>query len=168
MSDAPPVGFPPPPPPQRKKTSGCLIALVVAGVLVLVLGIGVVAAGAWFAQTDEGKAIIAAAGVAARATEGPGPDALRAAGCAEAAAIRYDEMNKMTQVLLADAGTDGGAIFDQGIEVRCMDPKGPMTCEDVGRIFATAEKPTAEFNAVVSARQQDRCNVLMKPDGTPK
>jgi hypothetical protein len=49
-----------------------------------------------------------------------------------------------------------------------MDPSKPVTCEDVGRVFAAAEHPAKEFQAIVSGNGQQRCNVTMKPDGTPK
>jgi hypothetical protein len=174
VSSAPP-GFPPPPTgpdgaplPPPKKTSGCLIALIVCGALVLVGVVGLVAFGYWFSTTDKGQVVVKAAQVAAKAAEGPGPDALRAAGCAQGAVLRYAEINEIVKPLTADAGPGVSAEFPDHTEVRCMDPTKPITCEDVGRIYAAAEKPNADFAAIVSGNGQDLCNVRMKPDGTPR
>jgi hypothetical protein len=167
MSDAPP-GFPPPPaPPAKKKMSGCLIALTVLGVLVLILGAALIGGGYYFSTTPSGKAAMQAINVAASSLKGPGPDALRSAGCKEAAAIRYDKINEVVQPLVVDAGSNVEA-FPNGIEVRCIDPQKPITCDDVGRIFAAADHPAIPFAAIVSNSGQDRCNVVMKPDGTPR
>jgi hypothetical protein len=111
--------------------------------------------------------MLAAVSVAATATQGAGPDALRAAGCKEAAAIRYDEMNKAAKPLLVDAGPDG-EVFGKGVEVVCLDPLKPITCEDVARLFAGAEKPATEFTAIVRANTQDRCKIVANADGTVK
>jgi hypothetical protein len=145
-----------------------VIALVVAGVLVLLAGLGIAVLGYAFSQTDEGKAAMAAITVAAKSGQGPGPDALRAAGCKEAAAVRFDEMNAAARPLLADAGPGSDTVFGKGLDAICMDPIKAITCEDVARIFAQAEKPTTEFTAYVRANGQDRCRITVNPDGSKK
>lgn len=144
-----------------------MVALLIVGGIVV---IGTAAAGVAlykFSTSDVGKTVMSVAMEAANAGKGAGPDALRAAGCTQGVAIRYDAMNDKLKPLLADAGPNIEAAFQSGTEVRCMNPTKPITCDDVARIFVSAEHPTGTFNAIVSASGQDRCNVKMTSDGTP-
>ena len=145
-----------PPPPQKKGMSGCLIAALIVGGLVLLGIIGIVVV-----------VFVIARKVVAVAEEGmnaPGSAEVRAAGCDVALVT---DVSKMTSMLGLDAG--GGATGLQPIVVCQMQgKKAAPSCQQVAGAYSKGVTPKSNFIVVVQQQGGGGpvCKELFSPQGT--
>lgn len=138
----------------KKGMSGCLIAVLVLAGLVVV-GVIVVAIGAWQVMSSpEGKKIARVIGegskMAEEARTAPGTKELRKAGCQEAMVFDPTRMGDLIREL-SDGGPPKG---DPGKEPRLIvcqvAPLGtPPTCDKLASTYVSAAQPTTPFQITV-------------------
>ncbi len=143
-------------PPPAKKTSGCLIALLVAGGLaVLLMLVGMFAL--WRAASSESgqkvmKAIGKGAQLASKGINGPGAQEVREAGCPEAFVLDMEEMMELIG-LFSDGGTKSLGV---GVMVTCQGTFGQLpACDEVAKAYLTAKGlPPGDFVVMVKTKNQ--------------
>lgn len=166
-SSTAPAGFPPPPPSSGKKQglSGCAIAAIVAGVLLLVGGLVVVGGIMIFLKSPEGQAAKEMMNVAIESTRGPGVDAMTKAGCKSAAVVDLERLNNLG----AKVDPDGGPMFEGLIALQgvCNNPPTATTCDELGPLVAQAQPvPAGRFLEVdINDGETSRCKSVFDAAG---
>jgi len=153
----------PPPPQTPKGRSGCLIALyIVLGIgtlLVITAGIGT-----WlFLRSERGQKLIEVAtngiDLARKASQAPGTDALRKAGCSQAMVIPTSQVLKLVGEFGPDVSREMPESLRDGTLVMCQlatkDDAGP-DCAAVARIYAAAAPQSPERFGVIVQNQRGR------------
>ncbi len=174
---------PPAPPyhaPQKKSGNGCMIALLIVGVLFLA-GIGVMALGAFlFARSKPGKEIVDLVGKGARAvgeaakvmeeaSRAPGTREIRATGCRQAFAIDIDRLLKAIDQFdagLPPAGAGSGPDLMLLCQVGVID--AAPACDGVARAYVGAVgRAPGKFSVLVNRDQAKRseCGAIYDPSG---
>lgn len=150
------------PPPAAKKpsgcSSGCLIALLVVGGVVMIIGLVGVFALWRAASSEEGQKVMKAIGkgaqLAARGINGPGAQEVRDLGCPEAFVLDMNEMMDLVELF-----TDGG-LKDVGtsVMVMCQGSFGQLpSCDEVAKAYLTAKgRPPGDFVVMVKTKNQKK------------
>lgn len=174
----PPAQAPPPqqPPPERKKGigRGCIVALVVTGVIGLVCG-GIVTWLGWEVYSNPdvqrvGRAIGEGIEVSQEAMNQPGTDELRAAGCDQAMVMLPEHMKRIVRAAEPDGGLEDEPEFPP--MVICQYQYGgdeTLSCEQVATTYGDAlASPPPELGVQVQRQGSGRpiCSGLYAPDGT--
>jgi hypothetical protein len=138
---------------------GCLVALLIAGGLMLLTGL-VAAVALWkAASSEEGQKVMKAIGkgasLASKGINGPGAQEVRNAGCPEAFVLDMAEMIELIGIF-----RDGGAPEDLGVGVMvtCQGTFGTLPdCADVAKAYLTAKDlPPGEFVVMVKTKNQKK------------
>src|SRR5688500_5964489 len=122
---------------EKQGMSGCAIAAIVVGII-LVLGlIGVGTCTMLFMKSPAGQMMSETVSATAGASTRPGTNELRAAGCAEALVLDCSKMATFATQLAPDAGVDEAMeAMKTAVMVTCADPPATMTCANVAKIYA--------------------------------
>ncbi len=168
--------LPPPSSPAPKSRSGCLLALYIAlglgAVMIVMTGIGI-----WlFLRSETGQKLVdvASDGIALvrEATQAPGTEALRAAGCSQAMVIPTSKVLKLVGEFAPDARRELPESFADGTLVMCQlntrDGEGP-DCAEVARVYARAAPQAPErFGVMVQNQRQGqaKCQGSYARDGS--
>ena len=125
------------PQPQKKAMSGCIIAAIIVGALVLVGGVAVVGF-VIFVVKKAGDMVGDMQAAVKDAQNAPGAAELRAAGCKEAMVL---DLGKFAKQALKDIPGTGGMQIDAGggVIVQCqVDSSTAMKCPAVAKTFLGA------------------------------
>ncbi len=150
----------------KKGMSGCLIAVLVLAALVVV-GVIVVAIGAWQVMSSpEGKKIARVIGegskMAEEARTAPGTKELRKAGCQEAMVFDPTRMGDLIREIdEAGAPPKGDPGKEPRLIVCQVAPLGtPPTCDALAGTYVSAAKPTTPFHITVQKQggSQPKCS----------
>lgn len=163
----PQMGFVPPP---KKGMSGCMIALLVVGIVGLVTAI-VVGVGAYlFATSSVGKTAIKLVNEAPKLAEkgmnAPGMTEVRALGCEQAFALDMKDVGDLMSDLV-----DAGKNMPDALMITCQVRAGARapTCDDVASTYIGAVK-TSSKAFVVTVQQQGKkaqCESSYDTTGSP-
>jgi hypothetical protein len=145
-------------PPAQKKpagcSSGCLVALLVAGGVMLLVGLIGVVAVMRAASSEEGQKVMKAIGkgakLASKGISGPGAQEVRDIGCPESFVLDMAEMMELVD-LFSDAGTKQ---LPTGVMVMCQGSFGQLPdCDTVAKAYAAAKgRPAGEFVVLVKLK----------------
>jgi hypothetical protein len=125
---------------DKKGLSGCAIAAIVVGI-VLVLGlIGVGTCAALFVRSPAGQFVTEGVKATAMANKRPGTDELRAAGCRDAMVMDFSAMAALIEQY-ADGGVKADDPMRNSAMVSCIDPSTALSCEQVFKIYAPHAMP---------------------------
>jgi len=168
----------------RNERSGCVVALYALFAIGLVAVLGGAAAVYLFLQSEEGQKLteVARGGMEwlAVATDAPGAEELRGAGCEVAMVNSAGSAIQVIQPLLqgdAEAADALGELENLGTDLEeltlvvCVLPRlsiGSRECGEFARTYAGAvEFPPDEFALFVMRQGQDQptCSGLYAPDG---
>lgn len=161
-----------PPSPQKKRPSGCVLALLALGGLVLLGGLVVAVIVVRFMTSSDGKKVVAAVGAGMKeleeASQGPGTNELRAIGCTQAMVMDNTKIDAIARTI----GDAGVGVVNAPTDVNCgPSPSGPIpTCDQVAATYLAAVGGRARgtwFQVSVSARQGRGCRSRYTPDGKP-
>ena len=162
--------------PQPKKgMSGCVIALIVAGVIGVVAVLLVLVGLAKVASSPEGQKIVRFVGDSAKmmdeAQKAPGTKELRAKGCMQAMAIDMDKIAGLVKDLSPDA-SDLPAGSERTL-VSCTVPLMAAEvpeCDDLAKTYVAAASPAAPFRVTVQQQgaAQAKCTKVYDASGAPK
>lgn len=169
MAPYPPqMGFAPPP---KKGMSGCMIALLIVGIVGLVTAI-VVGVGAYlFATSSVGKTAIKLVNEAPKLAEkgmnAPGMTEVRALGCNQAFALDMKDVGDLMSDLI-DAGSKG---MPDGLMITCQvraGTRGP-TCDDIASTYVRAvTTPSKDFMVTVQEQgKKSQCESSYDKTGSP-
>ena len=170
-----PVGVPPTQQ-QKKGMSGCVIALLVlGGVLVVMCLIGGVAM--WrVSQSEDGKKVFSALGkgvqMAQKGLTAPGTEELRRAGCSQAMVLETDDIMGVVDIFV-DAGERQAARQElPEVMVMCQGRvfDDLPDCATVAKTYVEAVHPAAPFNVTVQKQGNNKpiCQQRYASDGTPQ
>lgn len=144
----------------KKRSSGCLIAVIIVGVLVAIVCIaGAVVVGT-AAQSPEGKRAMSMMGkgmsVIGKSLNGPGAKEVREAGCPEAGVVNLADIQEAFGEFV-----DGGIkSADFSVMVVCQGSFSLPTCDEVAAAYrsATGVKP-GKFKVMVKKKgsQKSQC-----------
>ncbi len=162
------------PPPPQKKMSGCVIALIVGGVVLLLgsiaVGIGVYA----FATSKVGKTAFKVIGegtkIAERGLKAPGTPEIRALGCEQAMVLDMKDFAALMSDLV-DAGTDAG--MPDGLMITCQvqsATKSPA-CDVIASTYVKAVGvASADFTVTVQTPNGKKpiCESTYDTKGAPR
>ncbi len=164
----------PPTSPKKKGLSGCVIALLVLGALVLVTClVGGIAA--WrVSQSEEGKKVFSAIGkgveLAEKGMNAPGAAELRAAGCPQAIVLEGDDVMGVVDIFLDGGTRPSSAKLDTMVMCQGQLFDELPDCGELATTYAAAAHPTRPFT--VSVRRQGNskpiCQQKYGPGGTPQ
>jgi len=144
--------------PTRKKGNGCLIALLVAGIVgcLLLCAGGIVV---WRALSSEtGQAVLGAIGdakrMAEKAANAPGVKELEALGCMQALVMDLSDVQEITRRFAKDAGEI--AIHERVVSCSVRFGQSAPTCEAVAQVYVAALGGNAgvPFSVVVQSQDQ--------------
>jgi hypothetical protein len=142
-------------------STGCLVALLIVGGVVVIAGL-VGGFALWrAASSPEGQKVMKAIGkgaqLASKGINGPGAQEVRNVGCPEAFVLDMNEMMELVD-LFSDAGTQPLAT---GVMVMCQAPYGTLPdCGPVAKAYAAApRRPAGEFVVMVKLKndQKEQC-----------
>jgi hypothetical protein len=168
----PPPGNPPPPA-AKKGPSGCLVALMIVGGIVVLIGLVLGVVAYRFATSPDGKKIVSAVASGAtlitKAQSAPGTAELRARGCKVAMVIDAADLEA-----IAEAFGDGGtprASDGERVQVQCAPGRGVAapTCNEVASTYVAAVgRAAGPFAVSVGANgSAPTCTARYLADGTP-
>lgn len=136
--------FPAPPrPPEKKGKSGCLIAVMIVGGVVVLGIVGSLIAAAVFFSSEKGRNIASALGKGMEAMQAgiaaPGTDELRALGCSTAAVLKAGDLMEIVEPFF-DAGSKEHPEEREKLMVMCrVDLGKPLpSCDEVAKVYVTA------------------------------
>lgn len=172
----PPQAYPPqqqqPQPPRKSSNKGCIIALSIVGVLVLLLVIGVAIAVYAISQNEDVRKIASAARdgveIMREAQKAPGTSELRTLGCDEAMAIDMVRVAKLADRFV-EAGTLPADMPGTMVVCSMQSASGAPTCAAVAKTyFGAVTKPTGNVavSVQVGRKEQAECSELFAPDGS--
>ena len=152
-----PQQMPPMRPPPKKGMSGCMIALLVVGIIsvvgALVVGIGIYL----FATSTVGKTAIKVMQegpkLAEKATNAPGTPELRALGCDVAIVLDTRDVGALVSDII-DAGFDSGMPDTLMVACQVRDVSRAPKCDDVAATYIRAVG-TASSQFVVSVQREN-------------
>ncbi len=144
----------------KQGLSGCLVAVIVVGVLVALVCIGSAIALGFAAQSDEGKKALSMMGkgiaLAGKSMNAPGAQEVRDLGCSEAMVMNTgDVMDVVSEVI--DGGL--GKPADLKTVVMCQGSFGLPTCDEVAAAYRKA--PGVEpgpFSVMVKQKGRRQAN----------
>lgn len=146
------------PPPRKKGMSGCVIALIIVGIVML---FGAVAAGVGvylFATSSVGKTtfkvINEGSKLAEKGINAPGMAELRSLGCAQAIVLDTKDVGALMSDII-DAGFDSGMPDELMITCQVRDAAHAPSCDDVASTYVRAVKAASREFAVSVQRQGD-------------
>lgn len=157
--------------PQKKKMSGCLVALIVCGVVgclfCLCTGVSLAVAG----TSESGQEFISAMRQSTRAMDeagnAPGAKELQASGCPAASVMDMRAMSGFIKLM-----TDGGSLpeEDDYLYAQCVAPMGSTmklpTCEELAPIYAKAVPSQRDFVILVGRKAgKTECRKRFTGDG---
>jgi hypothetical protein len=166
-------GQPPGVPPTKPKRNGCIVALLVAGALVVLGCIATAVVIAVFLRSDTGKRVAGAVGegiqLSTEAQNAPGAHEIVKAGCSQGMVFDMERSWKLGQALFGD-GSAEKPRFDFKTIVVCQVNvfRTPPTCEDVKRAYlAAVPEPSAPFVVQVkmATETRARCMSFYSPAG---
>ena len=145
----------------QKKMSGCMIAVLIAGVLLLLGAIGVVTVVVLALRTPEGSAALDMIKTASSAQSGPGAQALRKYGCQSVGVLPVAALNQIA------ARADAGPVVPEfaTLMVTCMKPPADRSCDAMAAAYVTAERPSGPVHFSISDGKTDRCSGYYGADG---
>ena len=166
---------PAPTAPPAKSRSGCLLAVYIF-LGVCAVGVVTTGIGAWFfLRSERGQKLIEVVrdgySLMRQATQAPGTEALRAAGCTQAMVIPTTELLKLGGQLNPETRQDIPEKLRDESLVMCQiagDVEGP-DCPDVARIYAKAAPQAPERFGIIVQHQrgrQTRCQGSYARDGS--
>lgn len=161
MSQAP---YPSPPAAApKKKMSGCMLAVILVGVVILLGAIGFVTVVVLALRTPEGAAAIDMIKTASTAQTGPGAQALRKYGCQNVAVLPVAALNQIA------ARADAGAVVDElaTMLVTCIEPPADRTCPAMAAAYVAAAKPDGPIHFNIADAQSERCAGYYDVNGQP-
>jgi hypothetical protein len=159
--------------PAPKKGSGCLIAVAVAGGIVVLFVIVIVVAVVHFLGTKEGKNLASIVGegakIALQAQSAPGAREVRKVGCAQAAVMDTDAWVRLARLGDQDASEPGKP--PASVLVSCTGNllRTPPTCDDVSKAYLAAVPPPPGrvlVQVLAPGDRRPRCSNLYEADGT--
>ena len=167
--------LPPTSPTAPKSRSGCLLALYIVlgigAVLVVVTGIAIFL----FARSERGQKLISGISegisLVREASQAPGTDALRAAGCTQAMVMPTAKMIELVSEIAPQAREEVPELPGDGTLVLCQPASmdtGP-DCAEVARIYAGAAPNAPEQFAVMVQAQRGgktKCQGSYARDGS--
>lgn len=167
--------FPPTSPNAPKSRSGCLTALYImlgiGVVLLLITGIGIFL----FARSEQGQKLISGISegisLVREASQAPGTDALRAAGCTQAMVMPTAKMIELLSQINPEVRQEVPELGGDGTLVLCQPASadaGPG-CEEVARIYAGAAPQAPEqFGVMVQPQRgsEPKCQGTYARDGS--
>lgn len=138
-------------------TRGCIIALLVVGVLGLVCVVGSAIVGVRAASSEQGKKVLGAMSkgmsLVNKGINAPGIPEVRAAGCPEAMALDLHEMSE-----IIDSFVDGGLKEGpEGVMVLCQGLGELPDCGTLAQAYASAKgRPPGDFMVTVKTKHQKK------------
>ena len=151
------------PPPPKKKLSGCALAAIIVGAIVLAGIVAVVGGALWFFTRSEAGIALRDTMIEARgAQNAPGTAQMRAAGCTMASSFDMSRMANVGRTRAQDADTRAELERLAGVfTVFCVSPM--LTCEEVAAAWgqgAPAHARSAMVSVVVGFGnpQPPRCS----------
>jgi hypothetical protein len=162
-----------PPALPSKNRRGCLIALFVAGGLVMIVGIGLVVLLVVFFRSNEGKRVATFVGesvkVASEGEKAPGAHELLKAGCSQGLVIDMEKSWALAQAMNPDASASPPNFVAKTMVLCSVSVfRTPPTCEEVKRVYlAAVPRPAARFLVQVSSvgSSHPKCMNMYDPDG---
>jgi hypothetical protein len=159
MSNAPATA----PVAPKKKMSGCMLAVLIVGALLLLGAIAVATVVVLALRTPEGAAAVDMVKAASRANTGPGADALRKYGCQSVAVLPVAALNQIAS--RADAGP---VIADVAVAmVTCQNPPADRACDAMAAAYVLAERPSGPIHFSIADGERDRCAGYYDTSGRP-
>jgi len=140
---------------------GCLKIILALFAFFLLATIG---AGYYVANSEIGKKVIQAAGegysIFKEAQSAPGADALRAAGCDEAAVFNLERLRTLVESFNSDGEGHFDADMDADAIVTCgmKSADSPPKCDALAIIYRDATSPKTDFGVVVKHRTTGTVN----------
>lgn len=146
---------------QKQKMSGCMLAVIIVGALLLVGAIGVTTMVVLALRSPEGAAVFDFMKTSVQAQSGPGADVLRAQGCKSIGVLPVAALNQIA------ARADAGPVIPETatLLVTCFEPPKDRTCDGLAAAFAAAERLSGHIRFAVVDHQQDRCAGYYDPSG---
>jgi hypothetical protein len=174
MQSQPPPPYISPQPRQRPKPSGCVIALIVVGALVVLGCIAMAVGVAIFLHSDSGKKVAGIIGegykMSTEAQNAPGAREIEKAGCSQGMIFDLEKSYALAEPFLGDGSADKPK-FDFHTMVLCQVNGfgSPPTCDDVKRAYlAAVPEPSEPFLVQVKTMTETRprCMNLYDHSGT--
>jgi hypothetical protein len=162
------------PPPRKKGMSGCVIALLVVGILAVVAALAVGIGVYLFATSSVGKTAIKlvdeAPKLAEKGMNAPGMAEVRALGCDQAFVLDMNDVGELMSDII-DAGS-GKTGMPDGLIITCQVRPGARapSCDDVASTYVAKVK-TASKDFMVTVQEQGksgaRCESSYDASGAP-
>jgi hypothetical protein len=130
--------------------SGCMFAVLIGLGLFVLIGVGLVVGVTTFLKSDAGKTTMEAVGAAVKGASGPGPEAMKAAGCKQAFVLDLATIASAAQKLTESATTDPAERAKNRAEIdkmagtvalQCGDATPGLTCAAVFQAYRRAVPP---------------------------
>ncbi len=143
----------PAPTAPKKPVSGCMLAVIIVGSLVLLGTIAVVTVVVLALRTPEGAASVELVKTAMAAQKGPGADALRTYGCQSVGVLPVAALNDIA------ARADAGPVIPDVATamVTCFSPPADRACDAMAAAYVAAERPSGPIRFAIVDGEVERC-----------
>ncbi|OGQ11704.1 MAG: hypothetical protein A2138_15675 [Deltaproteobacteria bacterium RBG_16_71_12] len=143
--------------------SGCMLAVIIVGGLLLLGAIGVTIMVVLVLRTPEGAAVVDLMKTSVAAQKGPGADALRAQGCQSIGVLPVAALNDIA------ARADAGPVIPDVATamVTCFQPPADRTCPMLAAAYVAAERPRGPIRFAIVDGEHDRCAGYFDVSGQP-
>ena len=160
---------------EKKGMSGCMLAVLIGLGLFVLLGVGLVVGVTTFLKSDAGQTTLEAVNAAVKGASGPGPEAMKAAGCKQAFVLDLATIATAAQKLSESASKDAAERAKNQAELaklagtmalQCGDATPGLTCNQVLQAYRRAVPPDGhKVFVTVRVGRSDVCDEAYDAQG---